>query len=214
MPPLKRALRRLAVALAQRTPGLRGVVAELQTARRVFAIPPGHFYSPIPEPEDMRRDAGRLFEQWPRDLPGVSLNEDKQLALLSDLSAYYAELPFSEHKTKDRRYFFENPMYSYSDAICLYAMIRHVRPRRIIEVGSGYSSCVTLDTNELFFGNEIACTTLSEGRGWEHLVAANRLMADVRSGRMRTGRDESVEALGKRVRPVLATEKESRLHMR
>lgn len=57
-----------------------------------------------------------------------------------------------------RRYFFENPAYSYSDAICLYGMIRHVRPRRIIEVGSGYSSCVTLDTNELFFDNRIACT--------------------------------------------------------
>ena len=57
-----------------------------------------------------------------------------------------------------RRYFFENPTYSYSDAICLYGMIRHVRPRRIIEVGSGYSSCVMLDTNELFFDNRIECT--------------------------------------------------------
>jgi hypothetical protein len=37
-------------------------------------------------------------------------------------------------------------------------MIRHARPRRIIEVGSGYSSCVTLDTNEVFFDNRIACT--------------------------------------------------------
>jgi hypothetical protein len=37
-------------------------------------------------------------------------------------------------------------------------MIRYARPRRIIEVGSGYSSCVTLDTNELFFDNRIVCT--------------------------------------------------------
>jgi hypothetical protein len=37
-------------------------------------------------------------------------------------------------------------------------MIRHLKPRRIIEVGSGYSSCVILDTNELFFRNEIQCT--------------------------------------------------------
>src|SRR5262249_26808488 len=56
------------------------------------------------------------------------------------------------------RYFFENPYYGYSDAIFLHCMIRHARPRRIIEVGSGYSSCVTLDTNELFFDNRIACT--------------------------------------------------------
>jgi Methyltransferase domain len=37
-------------------------------------------------------------------------------------------------------------------------MIRHQRPKRIIEVGSGFSSCVLLDTNEIFFDNSIACT--------------------------------------------------------
>jgi hypothetical protein len=37
-------------------------------------------------------------------------------------------------------------------------MIRHLQPRRIIEVGSGFSSCVTLDTNELFFGGSIETT--------------------------------------------------------
>jgi len=106
----------------------------------------------------LSRNADRLFGRWPRELPGISLNEDKQLTLLSDLSAYYSDLPFPEHKTKDRRYFFENAMYSYSDAICLYGMIRHVRPQRIVEVGSGHSSSVILDTSELFFQNRIACT--------------------------------------------------------
>jgi hypothetical protein len=37
-------------------------------------------------------------------------------------------------------------------------MIRHAQPKAIIEIGSGYSSCVTLDTNELFFNNNISCT--------------------------------------------------------
>jgi hypothetical protein len=37
-------------------------------------------------------------------------------------------------------------------------MIRHLQPKRIIEVGSGYSSCVTLDTNELFLDNSVSCT--------------------------------------------------------
>ncbi len=36
--------------------------------------------------------------------------------------------------------------------------MRHLRPRRIIEVGSGYSSCVILDTNELYFEGKIECT--------------------------------------------------------
>lgn len=155
---MKKTLRKLAVGAARRTPWLKGLVAELQAARRAFQIPPGHFLSPIPAFDEVTRGADRLVGRRPRQLPGISLNEDKQLALLSELSAYYLDLPFPEHQTKDRRYFFENSMYSYSDAIFLYGMIRHVRPRRIVEVGSGHSSCVMLDTNELFFENRIACT--------------------------------------------------------
>jgi hypothetical protein len=37
-------------------------------------------------------------------------------------------------------------------------MLRHLEPNKLIEVGSGASSCVTLDTNELFLGNEVNCT--------------------------------------------------------
>jgi len=56
------------------------------------------------------------------------------------------------------RYFYANRYYQYSDAICLYSMIRHLRTKRIIEVGSGFSSAVMLDTNELFFSNAVVCT--------------------------------------------------------
>ncbi|MBM4145209.1 MAG: class I SAM-dependent methyltransferase, partial [Nitrospira sp.] len=51
-----------------------------------------------------------------------------------------------------------NPAYLYSDAIILYCMIRHTQPKKIIEVGSGYSSCVMLDTNDIFFKSTISCT--------------------------------------------------------
>jgi predicted O-methyltransferase YrrM len=67
-------------------------------------------------------------------------------------------MPFQPQKTEGLRYYFENPSYSYSDAILLHCMIRYLRPKRIIEVGSGFSSCVTLDTNQLFFGNSISTT--------------------------------------------------------
>jgi hypothetical protein len=67
-------------------------------------------------------------------------------------------MPFEAGRKVGLRYFFENDAYSYSDAIFLYCMIRHLSPKRIIEVGSGYSSGVTLDTNEVFFDNSIRCT--------------------------------------------------------
>jgi hypothetical protein len=119
---------------------------------------PGHFYSPLPDPDEIRRDEARIFGSMPRTIAGIDLNEEEQLALLSSFVDYYRSLPFGERPSPNLRYGFDNPAYSYSDAIMLHCMIRHVRPHRIIEVGSGYSSCVTLDTNELFFDNRIRTT--------------------------------------------------------
>jgi predicted O-methyltransferase YrrM len=121
-------------------------------------VAPGHFYSPIPRLDAIRAREGTIFDRTRRALPGIELHESEQLALLRTFEPYYAELPFQAQRTPGLRYFFENPTYSYSDAIFLYCMIRHARPSRIIEVGSGYSSCVTLDTSERFFDSRIACT--------------------------------------------------------
>jgi Methyltransferase domain len=121
-------------------------------------VPPGHFYSPIPSLDEVRARAERLFGHAPRELPGIDLREPEQVALLESLRPYYDAQPFPERLAPPRRYWFENPAYSYSDAIFLHCMIRHARPRRMVEIGSGHSSCVILDTNELHFGGSIACT--------------------------------------------------------
>lgn len=122
------------------------------------AFPPGHFYSPIPSLPEVKLREKEIFERKEKEIPGINLNEEGQLHLLHKLSRYYAELPFEVHKKQNLRYCFENPFFSYADAIVLYCMIRHLLPKRIIEIGSGYSSCVILDTNELFLGNTVACT--------------------------------------------------------
>jgi len=89
---------------------------------------------------------------------GIDLRSDAQVELLHQLEGYYSEQPFTARKSSSRRYHFENNAYSYSDAIFLYSMIRHLRPKRVIEVGSGYSSCVILDTNDIFFDGKIVIT--------------------------------------------------------
>lgn len=65
-----------------------------------------------------------------------------------------------ENKTGSLRYLFENPGYGYTDGIILYSMIRHINPKRVIEVGSGYSTCLLLDTNDIFFNGSINCTCI------------------------------------------------------
>ena len=121
-------------------------------------VPPGHFYSPIPSLEEVGRRSGEIFDRSKVTIEGIDLREEAQLALLEELKRFYPELPFTADGSPDMRYKFENRFYSYSDAIFLYSVIRHLSPKRILEVGSGYSSCVILDTNERFFEGSITCT--------------------------------------------------------
>ena len=120
-------------------------------------VPPGHFYSPIPAPEEIRERESSIFDRSRQAVPGIDLNLEGQLELLDKFKPFYEEQPFTAEKAEGNRYFFENPYYLYSDAIFLYSIIRNFRPRNIIEIGSGFSSFCILDTNEKFFGNTINC---------------------------------------------------------
>jgi Methyltransferase domain len=120
-------------------------------------VPAGHYYSPIVNVEELRADAARIFDRSRRPA-GVDLNEAGQLALLPILRSLARDLPFQETKKDGLLYYFQNPSYGHGDAVVLACMIRHLRPRRILEFGCGFSSCVILDVNRLFFGGEIECT--------------------------------------------------------
>lgn len=124
-------------------------------AKYKLHVPPGHFYSPIADLNEVKASARRIFNPDRRTLPAIDLREKEQLELLQILSGYYAEQPFSAEKQASLRYYFDNRFYCQSDAIFLYSMIRHYRPRRIVEAGSGFSSCVIFDTNDRFFDGKI-----------------------------------------------------------
>jgi predicted O-methyltransferase YrrM len=128
-------------------------------------VPPGHYHSPIACWEEVEADALAVFGRHPLEVPGVELRLDEQLALLEELAKYSEELCFPKMPTPGHRYFYENGGYSYGDAIFLYAMLRHLRPRRLVEVGSGYSSAATLDTNERFLDFEVRCTFVDPSPG-------------------------------------------------
>jgi predicted O-methyltransferase YrrM len=115
-------------------------------------VPPGHFYSPIADLKEVDAFADRVFDQDRRTLPAIDLREKEQLALAETLASYYPELPFAEAKREGLRYYYGNDLFCHADAILLYAMMRHFRPKRIIEAGSGFSSAVMLDTNDRFMG--------------------------------------------------------------
>ncbi|GHU06028.1 hypothetical protein FACS1894147_12730 [Spirochaetia bacterium] len=118
-------------------------------------VPIEHFYSPYPVMDEIKRHD--FSATLPEKIPGIDLNTVEQLNLLGKLETFYKELPFKEKKTEGLRYYFDNNSFRYSDAIFLFLILRYLKPKKIIEAGSGFSSCITLDTNEFFFNNTMKC---------------------------------------------------------
>lgn len=114
------------------------------------AYPAGHYYSPIPSKEDILMDVN-FRKPVSGELPGIKLNKESQHELLHEYAVFYKDLPFPEEQNPDYRYYYNNGWFSYSDAIFLYSFLRKQKPKRIVEVGSGFSSAVMLDTIDNFY---------------------------------------------------------------
>ncbi len=112
--------------------------------RRFLAYPPGHFASPLPDHAAVERDHAGLMTTT--ELPGVDLHTAEQLDLLKQLAAYPCGFP--EIESRGSRYYFENEFFTYGDACYLFAMLHHFQPRRIVEIGSGFSSALMLDVRD------------------------------------------------------------------
>jgi hypothetical protein len=96
------------------------------------------YYSPIVDAD--RLPESTFTRQSP--LPGLELGLSAQLDLLENsLSAYLAEWSPPLHPPGDERGFhLVNGFYGPLDANVLYAVLRQRRPRRVVELGSGFST--------------------------------------------------------------------------
>jgi hypothetical protein len=113
-----------------------------------FLPVPVNFYSPIPDIADLEeRDV------WNKrsGLRGVDFREDRQIELLKELGAAYSdECWWSVEPTSDPfEFYVENPSFSYGCAALTHSLIRHFKPNRVIEIGSGMSSLVISKAIEL-----------------------------------------------------------------
>jgi hypothetical protein len=79
-----------------------------------------------------------------RDLPGINWNTKNQLALLESFDSAHElrDVPASEPANK-MEFYFGNKNFGSGDAEYWYSIVRHFKPRRIIEIGCGYSTLVT-----------------------------------------------------------------------
>ncbi len=96
-------------------------------------VPDGHFYSPIASPADTDRS---LATEPSTDVRDIDLNLEAQLALVDQLDL---------RRPDENRWIEDNQMFSATDAGLLRAMLLHLRPKRVVEVGSGFSTALMLD---------------------------------------------------------------------
>jgi predicted O-methyltransferase YrrM len=110
---------------------------------------PGHFYSPLPNLEDFKDSLNPVFDTSLKELPGINLNAEGQFRLLNELLPNFRQ--FSDGFTKSihsgtTRFNFDQYYFKEADALALYGFLSYYKPKKVIEVGSGHSSALMLDT--------------------------------------------------------------------
>jgi predicted O-methyltransferase YrrM len=151
----------------RRTVGRMPLFREYSEARRliraqhetgaVLMHPPGHYASPIPSVNDIKSREDEIWS-YPRSIPGIETRDQEQLALIDELAELAPDQPFGHEPREGLRYYIDNPWFGHADGMLLHLLVRWTKPRRIIEVGSGFSSAAILDTNDLFFDGAASCT--------------------------------------------------------
>jgi len=124
------------------------------------AHPNGHFYSPVVDPADI--DPDRIWPARPEIL-GIDFDDlGHERILRETFPRFMPEYDYPEHLDESpelRQFYTRNSQFSWLDSRALFVLLREWRPRRLIEVGSGFSTLLALDVNQRFFdGNcEITC---------------------------------------------------------
>lgn len=134
-------------------------IANLKQYERFFPI--GHFYSLYPDLQELEKKKSLIYSEN-KNVLDINLCESEQIEILHKMVELYTTIPAWEvlgnGKESKFRYRYKNSIFSSSDAIVLHCMLRLLKPNKLIEVGSGWSSAVSLDTNEFYMNNSIDMT--------------------------------------------------------
>lgn len=106
---------------------------------RGYHITPVHFYSPIPDTRELQTHITNCST-----VPGIDLRVANQLMFLKEIfprfAAEYNAFPWQS--AERRQFALDNDAFGGIDSHVYYSMIRHFHPKKIIEVGSGFSTLV------------------------------------------------------------------------
>jgi hypothetical protein len=121
---------------------------------RAAAFPAGHFYSPVVDVGDV---ASRAAAIWPPQpvVQGIDFDDGSHRRVLEEVfPKFMGDFDYPEQLlpgSAPTQFFTANDQFGWLDARALFVLLRQWRPRRLIEVGSGYSSLLIADINRRWF---------------------------------------------------------------
>jgi predicted O-methyltransferase YrrM len=126
-------------------------------------FPPGHYYSPLPDTRELGAEP-RYSEVWPpqpRETPGIDWRDEAQVSLCRDVFGEQERLAFPDAPTGDEtEYFTSNDQFAPFDAWLLEAFLRTLRPARLIEIGSGFSTLLSARVNRELLDGDMQLTCI------------------------------------------------------
>ena len=118
---------------------------ERQALAANVGFPPGHFYSPLVNISEVTDHMDRLREDEATVFNAINLSIEDMDALWRQLAPHFETSPFPDDRSPAYRFFYNNPSYPWTDAQVYQAMLQVKRPKRLIEVGAGFTSALLLD---------------------------------------------------------------------
>lgn len=122
---------------------------------------PGHFYSPIVDPDDLLNQQERIWPNSPMIL-GIDFNDAEHERLLREaFPSHLREYDYPERleESNDLTSFFtQNSQFSWLDSRSMFVLLRTWKPKRFIEIGSGFSTLLAADIGRRFLDEGLAIT--------------------------------------------------------
>ncbi len=123
----------------------------------------GHFYSPVVDTKDIVERELAIWPTAPQVL-GIDFNDASHERVLDEwFPQYFCDYDYPEQlqETAQLNSFYTcNSQFSWLDCRTLFVLLRALRPRRMIEVGSGFSSLLTADVNRRFLDGALDFTCI------------------------------------------------------
>jgi predicted O-methyltransferase YrrM len=117
-------------------------VQQLFNSQGIFFLPK-NYHAALPTVEEIK-DSFEYRGDEPPYLDPELFDAEQMKAFLDELAPFTREFraPVEDAKGTADAFFWANGFFEWSDALAYYALLRRFRPRRVLEIGSGFSTFV------------------------------------------------------------------------